>query len=659
MPAAGISRSLGYQAIVFLLAVWAFRVGSAATPTANAVPSFEAAPRRAAQGTLRLLSLFIKPGNNSSAIAIDLLRAELRLLNSSSHGIPVDGFGGRDAAWIRRAAAAKTFVEADLVRGANGVMRATNLRDLGLVADQGIAADGRLASLGEVSSFTVVVTICGITPALDSAGISAALFDSWESFDNRLRYCSHGRFGLQRDGSQAVFVDIGCPYPGLFPGKCPDDVPSLTGEGSAREHLENLSRDAVAVASGNIEDGRHRFVIYVWPESGCVMSAYAYFNFPRIVVFSGGAYNPEILMHEGGHTFGIDHPLGPTEQENDWVSEVCGSSGARCFNSAEQWAIGWDDPVELSLAPGDLVLRELPNFITSSTASLKVSVPSSPGWDIYVAFVANADMNKDGLRPEVADRLTVTIWNEPRFQESYSPTKRLTALAPGDVFEHHGLVFRLHSFYHSGASKSAIASVCRKSASFPCDGSAGRMVLSPGFVALIGTELTTSDAVGFFNVGDALDCFKLCRDTPSCKAWSLDARERICWIVEKVVAYQEVVAAQWFISGYVRIAPPQPPPKANVRLTVNAASVRRGARTTLRATVTRADNRRAVTNVQVTFRINNSVVGRAKTNAQGVATLGYTAPRTMRVGRATINARFDGSASFKAGSGTAVLTVRT
>ncbi|KAI9025435.1 hypothetical protein DFJ74DRAFT_704933 [Hyaloraphidium curvatum] len=95
------------------------------------------------------------------------------------------------------------------------------------------------------------------------------------------------------------------------------------------------------------------------------------------------------------------------------------------------------------------------------------------------------------------------------------------------------------------------------------------------------------------------------------------------------------------------------------RVVVAAASARRLARVTLRATVTRADNRRPVGNVQVTFRINGAVVGRARTNAQGVATLAYTVPRTLRLGRSTIAARFDGGGSFTAGSGTAVLTVRS
>ncbi|KAI9007805.1 hypothetical protein DFJ74DRAFT_759371 [Hyaloraphidium curvatum] len=97
--------------------------------------------------------------------------------------------------------------------------------------------------------------------------------------------------------------------------------------------------------------------------------------------------------------------------------------------------------------------------------------------------------------------------------------------------------------------------------------------------------------------------------------------------------------------------------KANVRIRVTAASVRRGSRVTLRATVTRADNGRAVSGLQVVFRIGRTDVGRGTTNWQGVATFSYASPRNLGKGRQTITVRYGGSTTFNSASATGTLTV--
>ncbi|KAI9021845.1 hypothetical protein DFJ74DRAFT_102829 [Hyaloraphidium curvatum] len=97
--------------------------------------------------------------------------------------------------------------------------------------------------------------------------------------------------------------------------------------------------------------------------------------------------------------------------------------------------------------------------------------------------------------------------------------------------------------------------------------------------------------------------------------------------------------------------------KVNVRLVVANASVRPGARVTLGATLTRADNRQPIAGVQLVFRVGSRDVGRANTNRQGIATFTYAAPRSLARGRQTITVRYGGSSSFNAGSGTARLTV--
>ncbi|KAI9007809.1 hypothetical protein DFJ74DRAFT_740086 [Hyaloraphidium curvatum] len=95
----------------------------------------------------------------------------------------------------------------------------------------------------------------------------------------------------------------------------------------------------------------------------------------------------------------------------------------------------------------------------------------------------------------------------------------------------------------------------------------------------------------------------------------------------------------------------------DTRIQVSAASVNCGSRVTLRATLTRADNRRAIAGQQLAFRIGGADVGRAATNGQGVATFGYAAPGTLGKGRQTITVRYAGSSSYNSASATGTLTV--
>ncbi|KAI9019930.1 hypothetical protein DFJ74DRAFT_707979 [Hyaloraphidium curvatum] len=102
---------------------------------------------------------------------------------------------------------------------------------------------------------------------------------------------------------------------------------------------------------------------------------------------------------------------------------------------------------------------------------------------------------------------------------------------------------------------------------------------------------------------------------------------------------------------------------ARTALRVEAARGRRGARVNLRATLARIDGARTntgrpVSDAQVSFRVNGTLVGRARTNAAGLASLAFAVLRTMRVGNAAIAASFGGNGTLLASGGSAKLTVK-
>lgn len=94
-----------------------------------------------------------------------------------------------------------------------------------------------------------------------------------------------------------------------------------------------------------------------------------------------------------------------------------------------------------------------------------------------------------------------------------------------------------------------------------------------------------------------------------------------------------------------------------VSVTVSSASGRRGAKVTLQASVIQSSNNSKVSNVAVTFTVDNTFVGNA-TASKGVAKVTYTIPSSMTMGSHTIRAVSQPNGTYQSGTGTGTLTVK-
>ncbi len=94
-------------------------------------------------------------------------------------------------------------------------------------------------------------------------------------------------------------------------------------------------------------------------------------------------------------------------------------------------------------------------------------------------------------------------------------------------------------------------------------------------------------------------------------------------------------------------------------ITVPNVSGVQGKAVNLTATLKRTDTNAVVGSKTITFKVDNTQVGTATTNASGVATLSYTIASTATAGSHTITASFAGDTTYTASSGTGTLTVTT
>lgn len=97
--------------------------------------------------------------------------------------------------------------------------------------------------------------------------------------------------------------------------------------------------------------------------------------------------------------------------------------------------------------------------------------------------------------------------------------------------------------------------------------------------------------------------------------------------------------------------------RAAVTVKVSNASGRRGGKVTLQAAVTQTSNAAKLSNLAVTFTVDNVFVGNAIAS-RGVAKISYTIPSGMTVGAHTILAVSQPNGTFKSGSGAGTLTVK-
>lgn len=454
---------------------------------------------------------------------------------------PVLGWGGMNESWVRAAAAQRRPLEGDVIRSTSNVSQVTNLR---FAPGPWSAADeSPLPSLGTVSVLAARVTMCGVKPAVSDRLMQETFFTSRESVANNSNYCSHGRFRIDKGTSRFVDIDVGCPYPGALASTCIDDIPSITGEGDATSHLEYLSQQAIQALGHDLN--AHRFLVLIWPLGSCYWWAHAYMGARMQTVLSGYGFTWDVVMHEFGHNLGFDH-------ESDGVSATSGGSGPHCYNLAEQWAVGWDDPVGIDLQPGMASVRRLPNYITSATAGWKVSIPGYQDWYFYVSFVADADHNTGALEASVANRMMVTVWNEPRFKPGwYSAATRWALLAQKESWGYEDLVFQLHEIIVRDGTKTAVASVCRKSSRNSCSLINQKLMVSEDIPVLIGYEMKGA-GWGYIEVDSAEACHDSCVRTAGCVSWTLEFANRVCWIVEEQYQSGNMVQRSGFAAGYVR-----------------------------------------------------------------------------------------------------------
>lgn len=94
-----------------------------------------------------------------------------------------------------------------------------------------------------------------------------------------------------------------------------------------------------------------------------------------------------------------------------------------------------------------------------------------------------------------------------------------------------------------------------------------------------------------------------------------------------------------------------------VMVTVGSVTGRRGGKVTFSATVTRTSNGAKLSGKTVTFQV-GSLIRSAVTNSRGIASFSYTIPTTWASGTYDITATTPDDATYLAGYGTGVLTVK-
>lgn len=98
------------------------------------------------------------------------------------------------------------------------------------------------------------------------------------------------------------------------------------------------------------------------------------------------------------------------------------------------------------------------------------------------------------------------------------------------------------------------------------------------------------------------------------------------------------------------------PPKLAAKVYVPNVTARRGARTTIKATISSPSGAK-LPGMTVIFRVGTLVVGRKVTDSRGVAAVVYTVPKLALLGIKSLSATTVATAKYNAGRGTGKLTV--